>query len=558
MLDKLFFPNKKLQIAERQLVSLRDELNRALERIKAAEKNQEKHEDSLEQIAELKKTKTELEQSLQYVETERWRLAREVRSLNGQVSKLRNELDENRKNHSDQIELTRRYKEECESLKNQLKKLENDTNLAAVQSKSQEVEIRELKFSIERANKSIDKYRSDIGDLNVKLTEASRLSSLDSPAMKKKIGDLELMLQGARNCLHAEKLKADSLDRLGRELKSELDKLRDSENNLRLVNKQLKGQINPIVSANKAQNKLNNIVKKLSMTESKYEDLIRENELLAETHLAREAALLELLEREKKINESLRENVAKSEQYLAIKGGKSASKQDKAPVKNEFVANSAKPDSGKLSDAGLSSKSPNAISSEIQSTSNNNESEADAWNKLLGQGTKLKLKPINQKKEDASICATNSAIDSELEFSGPFRVAGATEKSLNNSVESLTKVFELIEKSPRKYLNLDNMLEYLRRNLNTTVRVIDMDVLTLSVSALQRTDFRASGIFKMKTIGALDHVLIKKVEKACSLALLALTMDVPTPWHLYVFRFIKAESVRLSSTKDTPKNTTSA
>ena len=149
-------------------------------------------------------------------------------------------------------------------------------------------------------------------------------------------------------------------------------------------------------------------------------------------------------------------------------------------------------------------------------------------------------------------------VNAEFEFSGPFRVSGATEKSLNNSLETLTKVFELIEKNPAKYLNFANTLEYLKRNLHTTARIIEIDILTLSVSHFQRTDFSAKGIFTVKTTESLDQGLVKEVEKAFSLSLLALTIDVPTPWHFYVFRFIKAESARLSLTKESPKSESSS
>ena len=558
MLDKLFFPNKKLQIAERQLVSLRDELNRALERLKDAEKYHEKHESSKEQNAELKKRKTEVEQSLRQVENERWELARETRSLNGQISKLRKEIIDNSTKYSDQVLEVKRYKERCDTLEEQLQKSEYDLNLAKKQNQSQEVNIKDLNISIEKTTKIIDAYKNEIIKLNEKLAELSRLSSSDVLAMKSKARDLESMLQETRNALHVEQTKVVSLNQLGEKHRNEIRKLKDFDIELRSENARLKAQITSQKSETKAQSKVHALLVKLSIIEEKYEDLRRENDFNAEKQSAREAYLLERLEREKKINESLRRKLDKAEQFSITDAEGSPREPYKAPEEGGRVAGPSESPIGKGSLSNSDSSSANTISNQTQSSRNENNPEEDAWNKLLGQGIKLKLKPFNLKNEDVSQHTLESSRNLEFEFNGPFRVSDATEKSLNNTIETLTKVFALIEKNPKKYLNFNYTLEYLKRNLNATVRVTDIAVLTISVSSLQRTDFRASCIFNIKITGTLDQALVKQVEKTCSLSLLALTIEVPTPWHLYVFRFIKAESIRLSLTKESPKNEFSA
>ena len=347
MLDKLFFPNKKLQIAERQLVSLRDELNRALERLKAAEKYHEKHENSKQQITELKKSKTELEQSLQQVENEKLELTRETRNLNGQISKLRKEIIENSTKYSDQVFQIKRCKEKCDTLEEQLQKSEYDLNLAKKQSQSQEVKIKDLNISIERANKSIDAYKNEIIILNEKLTELSRLSSFDVSVMKAKTRDLELMLQEARNALNAERAKVVPLNQLGDRLRNEIEKLKDSEIKLRSENVKLKAQITSQKPETKAQTRFHALFGKLSMMEEKYEELRRENVLNAEKQSAREASLLERLEREKKINESLRRKLDEAEKFANTDAESSVNEHTKAPADDGCVADPSEIDRGK-------------------------------------------------------------------------------------------------------------------------------------------------------------------------------------------------------------------
>jgi hypothetical protein len=135
----------------------------------------------------------------------------------------------------------------------------------------------------------------------------------------------------------------------------------------------------------------------------------------------------------------------------------------------------------------------------------------------------------------------------ELSFSGYFRVGGALDKPQQHSKDKLSPAFDLLSENPKKFLNLDYMLAYLKRNLPPGELIEAIKVLRFSVSQLQVTDFYGTAAFRFSLNRTRESQNNKELlEKVYRDSLLALVIEVSVLAEQFVFRFVKGDSFRIN------------